>query len=186
MRFNRIPYAILHVCFFIWVSPASAQGWNDTIADANPLHWFAFEEEPGADTADDQGSADADGTYMGAVTLGATGLVGNAATFAGSDGHVLVGGPNLDGDWTLEAIMNADIDNGGASQGVIGANFTAEARMGVKAEQWNETGQLGYTVFGVVDVTFAESAAATPADYAHVALVGTAGGVELFVNGVSC
>jgi hypothetical protein len=57
--------------------------------------------------------------------------------------------------------------------------------MAIKAEQWDSTGQLGYTSFGVVDVTFSEAAAATPADYAYVALVGTSAGVELFVNGAS-
>jgi hypothetical protein len=155
--------------------------WNSTISGANPLHWFAFDEAAGATTATDQGSAGANGTYSGAGKVATAGLINGAASFAGTD-SVLVGGANLATDWTLEAIFLADTVNGGASMGLIGCDFTATDRMAVKAEQWNKTGQLGYTLFGVVDVTLP---AATPTDYTHVALVGTGTGVELFVNGAS-
>ena len=109
--------------------------WNSTISAANPLHWFAFDETSGT-TADDQGSGNADGTYTGSVGLGAAGLVGNAASFDGAS-HVLVGGADLVGDWTVETIFKADTVNGGASMGLIGADFTAANRMALKAEQWN-------------------------------------------------
>ncbi len=42
---------------------------------------------------------------------------------------------------------------------------------------------MGYTKFGVVDVTFADTLAATPADFAHVVFVGQTSGVSLYVNG---
>ena len=70
-------------------------------------------------------------------------------------------------------------------RGLIGNDFTAASdRMAIKAEQWNETGQLGYTVFGVVDVTYIDGNAGTPADYTYVAFVGNGTGVRLYVNGV--
>jgi MYXO-CTERM domain-containing protein len=163
---------------------AARADWNSTISSATPLHWYTFEEIEGT-TATDQGSGGLHGTYTGAVTLGETGLVGRAAAFDGTN-YVLLSGADLAGDWTVEAIFKADTETGGVSMGLMGADFAAAAgRMGIKAEQWNETGQLGYTVFGVVDETFADAAAATPTDYTHVAFVGTAAGVELFVNGVS-
>jgi hypothetical protein len=165
------------------MTSAAQADWSGTISAAGPLHWFNFEETSGT-TADDSGSANVDGTYTGSVMLGTPGLVGNAAMFDGAS-HVFVGGPSLTGDWTLETIMLADTATGGVSMGIIGADFAATERMAVKAEQWNSTEQLGYTVFGVVDVTFGEPAAATPTDFAHVVLVGTGTGVELFVNGVS-
>jgi hypothetical protein len=167
-----------------FTSTVARADWNSTISAATPLHWYSFEEVDGT-TAADQGSAALNGTYTGAVALNQAGLVGKAAAFDGTS-YVLLSGANLTGDWTVEAIFKADTETGGVSMGLMGADFaSAASRMGIKAEQWNETGQLGYTVFGVVDVTFADPAAATPTDYAHVALVGTGAGVELFVNGVS-
>jgi hypothetical protein len=166
------------------VSTTARADWNSTISAATPLHWYAFEEADGT-TANDQGSGAVNGTYTGAIGLNAAGLVGNAASFDGAS-YVLLGAPNLVGDWTVETIVKADTETGGVSMGLMGADFAAaDGRMGLKVEQWNETGQLGYTVFGVVDVTFADAGAATPTDYAHVAYVGTGSGVELFVNGVS-
>lgn len=146
--------------------------WTSTIAGASPLHWFQFEETQGT-TAIDSGSAAVSGTYTGGYTLGAAGLVGGAASFDGVNGHVAVNGPDLSGEWTLEAILlSAD---GGPSQGILGSST-----MAIKADQWNKTGKLGYTRFGVVDVTLN---AATPRDYTHLAFVGTGSGVSLYVDG---
>ena len=156
--------------------------WATEISNANPLNWFRFDELSGT-TANDLGSANIDGTYVGAVGFGNAGLVGGAAAFdAGS--HVYLGAANVATDWTLEAIYKADTVAGGVSMGLVGANFAAPSdRMAIKAEQWNETGQMGYTVFGVVDVTFTDSLAATPASFAHVVFVGQSSGVSLYVNG---
>lgn len=53
--------------------------------------------------------------------------------------------------------------------------------MALKADQWNNTGQLGYTNFGVIDVTLSPP---TPSVFAHVAYVGTSSGVDLYLDGV--
>jgi hypothetical protein len=184
MKFHRL-ICLLTLPVFLTCLPSAKADWYSVISAANPLNWFSFEEAPGSTVADDQGSANLDGTYAGGVGLGAAGLVGSAATFDGTTGYVLVGGANLGTDWTVETILRADTLTGGASQGIIGADFTAADRVALKAEQWNETGQIGYTVFGVVDVTYTDAAAATPADFAHVTFVGTASGTELFIDGVS-
>ncbi len=146
--------------------------WASTIAGASPLHWFQFEETQGT-TAVDSGSAGVSGTYTGGFTLGAAGLVGNAASFDGVDGRVVVNGPDLAGDWTVEAILSSA--DGGPSQGILGSTT-----MAIKADQWNKTGKLGYTVFGVVDVTLDVP---TPRDYTYLAFVGSGSGVNLYVNG---
>lgn len=184
MKLHRSLCLLTLPAFLMCISPASAD-WNSTISAANPLQWYSFNEAAGSTIANDQGSANADGTYVGGVGLGLAGLVGNAASFDGTSGYLLVGEPNLLGDWTVETIFRADIVSGGASQGIIGADFTAADRMALKAEQWNQTGQIGFTLFGVVDVTFAGPAAATPADFSHVTFVGKGTGTELFVNGLS-
>lgn len=156
--------------------------WASEVSGANPLNWFRF-EEPSGTVAADQGAANLDGTYVGNVVLGSPGLVGSAAAFD-AGGHVFLGGANVTTDWTLETIFKADTVNGGVSMGLVGTDFAASSdRMAVKAEQWNSTGQLGYTRFGVVDVTFTDTLAATPADFAHVVFVGQASGVSLYVNG---
>ena len=160
-----------------------AADWATEISNANPLNWFRFEDLSGT-VADDQGSANMDGTYVGNVVLGNPGLVGRAAAFD-AGGHVFLGRANLATGWTLETIFKADTVNGGVSMGLVGTDFAAAAdRMAIKAEQWDSTGQMGYTLFGVVDVTFAGSLAATPADFAHVVFVGQNSGVSLYVNGV--
>jgi len=156
--------------------------WASEIGGANPLNWFRFDELSGT-VAADQGTANLDGTYVGNVVLGSQGLVGNAAAFD-AGGHVFLGGANVATDWTLETIYKADTASGGVSMGLVGTDFAATAdRMAIKAEQWESTGQMGYTKFGVVDVTFGGSLAATPADFAHVVFVGQSSGVSVYVNG---
>lgn len=159
-----------------------AQFWATEISNANPLNWFRFDDLSGT-VADDQGSANMDATYVGGVVLGNPGLVGHAAAFdAGS--HVFLGGANLATDWSVETIFKADTLNGDVSMGLVGANMTAVSdRVAIKAEQYFSTGQMGYTLTGVSDVTFWDAAAATPADFAHVVFVGQNSGLSLYVNG---
>lgn len=183
MRMSRV--TVLPCVLLLFAVGHANADWNSVISADNPLHWFAFEEAEGATTADDQGSADVNGTFAGAVGLQVDGLVGKAASFDGAS-NVLVSGPNLVTDWTVEAIFQADTVNGGVSMGLLGADFAATTpRTALKAEQWNETEQLGYTAFGVVDETFAGDGAKSPAELSHVVFVGTGSGVELFVNGAS-
>lgn len=165
-----------------WAQDGARADWAAEISDANPVNWFRFEDSL-ATVANDQGSADMNGTYEGSVVLGNPGLVGQAASF-NTGGHVFIGGANLAADWTLETIFKASTGSGGFSMGLIGVDYaTTSDRMAIKAEQANWTGQLGYTRFGVVDVTFSEAAAATPVDFAHVVFVGQNTGVSLYVNG---
>ena len=173
---RQAPTIILTLGLMAVASSVAVADWATEVANSNPMNWWRFEETAGT-TADDQGFADLDGTYSSGVSLGNAGPVGGAAGFDGSS-SVMVGGP----DFTVEAIFKADTVNAGPSQGLIGADFTAANRMALKAEQWNSTERLGYTVFGVVDETFTD--APTPTDFAHVVFVGSSSGVELFVDGV--
>lgn len=143
-----------------------------TISADNPFQWFQFEETSGT-TAVDSGSAGANGTYENGVALDQPGLVGRAVRFDGTDDYVFVDGTDLAGDWTAEFIASAGA--GGASQGLQGG-----ATMAIKAEQWNDTGNLGYTNFGVVDI---DLAVPTPDTLSHLVFVQTAAGVDLYVNG---
>lgn len=161
------------VVFTVLMSPQlSRADWASTIAAENPLHWFQFEETSGT-TAVDSGSAGANGVYENGVTLGQPGVVGLGARFDGVDDHVFVDGPDLTGDWTAEFIVA--VGDGGASQGLKGS-----PTMALKAEQWNDTGTIGYTNFGVVDV---DLGVPMPSELSHVVFVQTGAGVDLYVNG---
>jgi len=178
----RLFTSLAAVVVFCSTANLAFADWVSEVSSSNPLQWFRFEETDGT-VADDQGSANLDGTYQGGVTLGNPGLVGNAAGFEGAQ-SVFVGGADLAANWTAEAIFKADIENGGVSQGLIGTDYAAASdRMAIKAEQWDQTGQLGYSLFGVVDVTYIDGNAGTPGDYAHVVFVGNGTGVRLYVNG---
>jgi hypothetical protein len=130
-------------------------------------------EETTGTTAVDSGSAGANGTYENGVTLDVPGLVGRAVQFDGVDDYIFVGGPDLEGDWTAEFIVS--VGDGGASQGLKGS-----PTMALKAEQWNNTGTIGYTNFGVIDV---DLGVPMPAELSHLVYVKTDAGIELYVNG---
>ena len=149
--------------------------WPATIASDNPAHWYRFEETSG-DVAVDEGSLGVNGTYVGGVGLGECGLVGRAARFDGVDDYVDVGLSDLGGLWTAEFIVWADTVNGSVSQAVLGSSTAA-----LKIEQWDSTEMIGYTRFGVVDVTLN---APTPPTFAHVVFVRSDSAVTLFVDGV--
>jgi hypothetical protein len=183
-RFARLGMGfVAAVTVSIWTPGNTlAADWITEINGADPLNWYKFDERSGT-VANDFGSGNMNGTYMGNVVLGSQGLTGGAAEFAGGS-YVFLGGANLTGDWSVEAIFKADTVAGGVSMGLVGTDFAAASgRMALKAEQWESTGQMGYTLFGVADVTFSAPAAVTPADFAHVVFVAQNSGVSLYVNG---
>jgi hypothetical protein len=153
--------------------------WVDEVTASNPLNWWRFEEEVGATVAADIGSENWDGNYTNDVALQQPGVVGMSAGFDGVDDYVFLGAENVADDWSVEVIFEAG--PGGASQGLIGGT-NPEPNSAIKAEQWNETGNLGYTNFGVIDITLPVP---TPSEFAHVVFVQTAAGVELYVDGVA-
>ena len=163
----------------LFAVPSVNADWVSEVTKANPLNWWRFEETE-ATIAFDQGSAGDNGSYVDDVTLGETGLVGKAASFDGA-GYVLVEQDNLffDEGWTFESIFTAEVIGSG-SQGVIGGLQGTEGFMSVKAEQWQNTGLLGYTIFGVADVSFDIE---TPDEFAHVVMLGNDAGVDLYLNG---
>lgn len=184
-RFARLGISFVAAVTVLVCSPgtALAADWITEVNSADPLNWYKFDELAGT-VANDFGSGNLNGTYVGNVVLGSEGAMGNAAVFGGGS-YVFLGGANLTGDWTLEALFKADTVTGDVSMGLIGTDFAATSgRMAIKAEQWDSTERMGYTLFGVADVTFTDAAAATPADFAHVVFVAQNTGVSLYVNGV--
>ena len=182
MKAAAVLLAIVVSVLLLAPAPAFAD-WASEIAASNPLNWWRFDEASGTTVAD-SGSGGLAGTLVNGATLGHTGPLGGALHLDGAtNAHVLLAGTALPAPWTLEAVFYQDDTTAGPSSALIGPELFGSPNTAIKAEQWNETGQLGYTAFGVVDETFDDPAAATPTSYAHVAFVGTAGGVSVYVNG---
>ncbi len=88
------------------------------------------------------------------------------------------------GDITYEFIVRSNPDEGMASMGLMGRNNFGDSTVGLKYEQWNNTGTYGITVFGVADHDFGVPTA--PGEDTHLVFVSSeaAGTTTLYVNGV--
>ena len=91
----------------------------------------------------------------------------------------------ISGDATFEFIIGGDPVAGGQN-GYIG-RADANPLNSLRYEQWNDTGQLGFTQSGVADNTFTALDAASPAADTHVTYrwTQTGGTMDLFINGVA-
>ncbi len=85
----------------------------------------------------------------------------------------------LSGDRTFEFIVNAGSE--GVSQALLGTRG-GNGNQGLKFEQWENTGEYGATVFGVVDLY--TGVKNTPSVDTHVAFVSGATDTDLYLNGV--
>ncbi len=88
---------------------------------------------------------------------------------------------NTSGDATIEFIVEGDPVAGGPSGYLaVGSNPSSSLRF----EQWNNTGQLGFTQSGVADYLFAPGIP-SPTQPAHIAFVWTAANqtMQLYANG---
>jgi hypothetical protein len=88
------------------------------------------------------------------------------------------------GDMTYEFVVISNPDEQEASMALIARREFGDTQVGLKYEQWNNTGTYGATVFGVVDLDF--GVANDPGQYTHLAFVSSedAGTTTLYVNGV--
>jgi hypothetical protein len=84
---------------------------------------------------------------------------------------------------TYEFVVRGNPDEQEASQCLIGRRQFGDTQMGLKYEQWNNTGNYGATVFGVKDYDF--GVANAPGEYTHLVFVSSkaAAKTDLYVNG---
>ena len=164
-----------------YIVPTVIPSWNDAIAAGSPLHWYRMNEPAGATVAIDHGSAGADGMYANGPLLGVSGEIDGAVQFDGDNDIVSLGEVALTGDWTVEAVINR--------QGIENAAHLLDRLdpgLSLRFEQWDTSGQLGYTRSGVEDYLFSP-AVASPAigEWAHITYVGRDGvGIDVYVDGV--
>lgn len=175
------------VCFAIALGLTSwsqvRADWNSTIAASNPLNWYQFNELSGS-LAVDHGSQQLDGTYgTGALdaTRGAVGLVGVAAEF-GNQSTIFLNGSQITGDWTAEFVLKR-IGSKSSSVLIRGVPF-AFPSTALKLEQFNNTGQVGYTQYGAADRVFAPPVFSPLDEWIHLVYVKTGLGMNVYLDGV--
>ena len=114
------------------------------------------------------------------TNAGATPTATNFTTVSGTAPLLLDVGA-LSGDRSFEFIVNAGL--AGASGAFLG-NRQQNGAQGLKFEQWQDSGLLGITNFGVVDL-YSDDPAPVSVD-THVAFVSDgASGTDLYVNGAN-
>jgi hypothetical protein len=158
--------------------------WNAAVAASNPLNWYRFDELSGS-VAIDYGSQGLNGVYgAGALdaTRGLSGRAGGAVQF-GNQSTVFLSGADLAGDWSAEFVVKR---TGSKRSSVLirGIPFALPSQA-LKLEQFNDTHQIGYTKYGIVDATFSPTATATLNTWMHLVFVNRAADdrISLYVNG---
>jgi len=88
------------------------------------------------------------------------------------------------GEQTYEFVVKSNPDETEASMALIGRRQFGDTQAGIKFDQWNNTGEYGATIFGVVDLYY--GVPNNPGEDVHLAFVSSeaAGTCALYVNGV--
>jgi len=159
-------------------TPGGNDAWVKAVVASAPLHWYTLDETSGT-VAYDSGSSTLNGTYQSGADLGqgSAGLVGGGVTFDGNDDQILLGGGTLGGDWTAEFVLKK---LGVEQAGTLMRQYPYALRL----DQWKNTGQVGYTQFGVKDYLLTPAVFAPTDEFVHLVYVGDpASGISAYVNG---
>nr|WP_240159933.1 family 20 glycosylhydrolase [Paenibacillus aceris] len=150
---------------------------------ADPIVWvppvvpinseWKMDEGTGTTVADTSGYKN--GTLVGGATW-TTGKFGKAVNFNGSTGYMNLGGQEITGDWTVGVWVNGQSSTT-RNEALISGQTSA-----IKINQWNKTGKVGFSIFGLKDYVFNYSIPSN--QWTHLAFVGTNNGTSLYVNGI--
>jgi len=170
------------------VVQADLAGWEAAISDADPLHWYKF-DETGSECID-SGSGGLNGTYD-SVALGREGRFGpgTAAAFerVGANRVNFAGAENLPGPWTVEYIVKTTKAPAAQDSQALHDSDTTSIRLA----GWTALGEAGFTLYGVADYRFTPEAGLTlndliiqPDVWMHLAWRNDGSGTQLFFDGV--
>lgn len=159
--------------------------WSETIRASNPLHWYRFDETSGT-TLTDYGSGSLSGTYQNGVGPAQRVATpqGFGVRFDGSDDQVVLGGTTLSSTtpWTAEFIL--DKLRTRYVGGLLSGPSSAAGEVELRLDQYENTGEIGYTKYNVADYRFTPAVVAPLNSFFHLAYVGIPGvGVSLYLNG---
>jgi Concanavalin A-like lectin/glucanases superfamily len=177
-------FGALACAFVLTICTTARADWNVAVSASSPLNWYRFDELSGA-SAIDYGSQHLNGAYgTGALDAirGVPGRVGTAAQF-GNQSTVFLSAADLTGDWTAEFLLMR-IGSKRSSVLIRGVPFAFPSQA-LKLEQFDNTHQIGYTKYGIIDATFSPGATAPLNEWVHIAYVNRAADdrVSLYVNG---
>lgn len=162
------------------LKPAMAQTpWTAAIAQSDPLHWYRMNEVNSA-IAVDWGRAALHGVYQNGTLRGQAGMPETAdlaARFDGVNDQVWLGAADLGGPWSAEFILrHMGIEDAGS--------LLRSAGYALRLDQWQNTGRVGYTAFGVADYLVNPAVYAPLDRWAHLAFVADpTNGVQVYLNG---
>ena len=144
---------------------------NQTVLDANTDLAWDMEEGSGSTITDNTGS------YAGTLSGGVTWTEGNRGTGLDFDGtgYVDLGIAGTSQNWTISAWVNSresKDDNAVLISGPEGD---------LKINQWNNTGKVGFTEYGVEDYLFDYSVPL--GEWVQLTFVSDSRGTSLYVNG---
>jgi hypothetical protein len=188
--FKKLIYLAFSLAFIFatcGVVQADLVGWEAVISDANPLHWYKFDET--SMDCIDSGSGGLNGTYDG-VSLGQDGLFepGTAVGFerTGANRANFTGATDLPGPWTAEYIVKTTKPPAGNDSQALNDSDTTSIRLA----GWTAIGEAGFTLYGVADYRFTPEAGLTLNDliiqqdvWMHLAFRNDGSGTQLFFNG---
>jgi len=169
------------------IERAADGAWNQVVQESHPLHWYRLDEvrvggAAAPTTAVDYGSGGLDGTYTGGAEAGQGRLtpLGVGVEF-NTTRAIQLGGASLGSDtsWTAEFVLEKT-----ATRAAAHLLDSDPYSLSLRLEQWQNTGELGYTHSGVADYLFSPAVSAPIDEFVHVAFVGIPGtGVSLYLDG---
>lgn len=107
-----------------------------------------------------------------------TGKFGSAISLNGTTQYISLGGTEITGDWTLGMWVYGKSNITKTAEALVSGPTSS-----IKANQWNKTGKVGFSVFGVKDSSFNYKLPTTNT-WVHLTFVGSSAGTSLYVNGV--
>ena len=153
--------------------------WEQVIMASDPLNWYHLSETSSV-IAIDYGRGGLHGVYQNGVLRGQPGmpLVGDlAASFDGVNDQVWLGGTGINGPWSAEfLLMHLGVEDSGT--------LLRSAAGALRLDQWQNTGAVGFTAFGVADYRLTPDVLAPLDKWTHLAFVADpTGGTQVYING---
>ncbi|MEX1346143.1 MAG: LamG-like jellyroll fold domain-containing protein, partial [Desulfobacterales bacterium] len=152
----------------------------EVVIDTKKLSAYWRLDETTGTTAYDASGNGHDGTLEGGLTFDAnsiSGQFGGALNFTAADPLPTIGIADVS-DVSVPWTASMWVKRTGSASSAVLLNSSA---VSLRLQQWNNTGRVGVTRYGVGDYTFNYS---TPLDtWVHLTFVGTDSGTTLYVNG---
>lgn len=158
--------------------------FQEAVLGSQPLNWYQF-NETGNEPLTASGNPVAldrmgrlNGSKIGLDA--ATGIVDGATRLRESGDRIALNATAVTGSWTAVFVLEDFGNPAGPSDHLMQDN-----QFSLKLDQFNNSGQLGFTRFGVADYRFSPAARVPRNQPVHVAFVGNpATGVQAYINGV--